>query len=271
MSSERSSWWDALHPPQDTWIEGRLGHLVLQLYRHGNEWQLRHTHAAERLDEGSWREGLSEAIPESSLPSRFLFREDTDDLCLQPALADRPVIAKPRSQVTVPGRNAATVYVGTPVWVQLRDEHDSELLAEFSTERLSRTWFGPSPTSGEICYATATAARLSLDDLPSLPDYALTTVHLRNRSSLALRFSHIKLPVASLGIYRTENGLHVTEPVTMIQTDDQLTEVEIEPEGPHTSLPQVGRPRQPMQSRSLIQATLQLSTETVERLWLGWD
>lgn len=235
---------------------GRIGHLVLELQRQGAEWQLRHSYAPERVLESTWTQATAESAPgkEDALPSRFLFREPAGHLELRPALADQPVIAKPRAEVTVPARNEAVVYVGTPLWVQLREEKHPDLLAEFCIERLSHTWFGKNTTSGEICYATATSARLRLENVPSLPDYAVTTLHLRNDSSKPLRFTHIKLPVATLAIYRNTAGLHITEAVTMVQTEAEMTRVTVEKAGPHTKLPLVGPARAPDTPSSLIRA-----------------
>ncbi len=251
-----TAWWQTKNPPEGAWIEGRIGHLVLALLRHGNEWNLEHRYSDTRITEISWSERHTTASDPN--PSRFLFETATGGMELRPALADLPVIARPRAEITVPARNTTRVFIGTPLWVQLREETQAALMAEFCTEQLSQTWFGPKVSEGELCYSTATAARLHFENLPELPDYAVTTVQLRNESSEPLRFNQIKLPVRALSVFRDRNGLHVTEPVAMTQPSEGPTEVSIDREAPLADWERVGAPRDPGESNLLTQTLTSL-------------
>ena len=255
-TSEPSSdvdWWDPRRPSEGVWIRGRVGHLQLWLMRRGSEWLVHADWTGERAATAVWEE-LSSA-PDMEAPSRFLFRNAADGLELRPALADRPIIARPRSEVTIPGGNDTTVYIGTPIWVQLREENDSDLLAEFPAERLSLSWFGRNTMDGEVCYATKTSARLDLENLPQLADFALTQVRIRNRTLHPLRFTHIKLPVRSLSIYRAGDGHFVTESVVLEQKDDSLASIEVaDLTGASSTWTPAGDRREPLASGSLIKA-----------------
>ncbi|MEM9409312.1 MAG: hypothetical protein AAGA81_25005 [Acidobacteriota bacterium] len=221
-------WWESLQPDSRVWRQGRLGHLVLSVQREGPEWMVHSEHVPERNKIASWQELGTVSAETLAGAGRFLFDGPAEALELRPALADRPVIARPRNPITVPIGHRATVYVGTPLWVQLLQSGHREVLAEVSAERLSLTWFGETMKVGEVCYSTATSARLHLENFPPLPDYAITRVTLRNDGAAPLRFTQIKLPVATLSLLRNEAGQHFTEPVRMTQTDGGMTKIDVQ-------------------------------------------
>ena len=103
MSNERqnSGWWNPLHPAAGTWLRGRLGHLAITLGRRGPEWLVSHEYE-ERVENSSWAEQVADSEEELEGAVRYVFEKSADSLELRPALADRPVIARPRTQVTVP-------------------------------------------------------------------------------------------------------------------------------------------------------------------------
>lgn len=233
---------------------------MLSVQRDGSEWLVHNEHLDERSDRASWTE-LSEDEPElSEKAERFLFDGPAEALELRPALADRPVIARPRSPITVPNGHNATVYIGTPLWVQLLQSGHSEVLAEFSAERLSLTWFGQSTRVGEVCYSTSTSARLNLDNFAGVPSYAITRVSLLNEGSEPLRFKQVKLPLANLSLLRDESGQHFTEPVSMTQTPSGLTEISsqevTEDDDLFRGLARVGEPRAPANERNLVETAI---------------
>ena len=231
---------------------GRIGHLQLWLMRRGSEWLVHADWNDERVIRPSWEN--QPGAPEDVSPARYLFRDAADALELRPALADRPVIARPRSEVTIPGGNDTTVFIGTPIWVQLREENDRDLLAEFPAERLSLSWFGENTMNGEVCYSTKTSARMALENIPQLVDYALTEVRIRNRTPKPLRFTHIKLPVRSLAVYRGPDGHFVTESVILEQKDDSLASIDVVPLGAGSTWQEAGERREPPTTGSLIKA-----------------
>ncbi len=247
------TWWKPLHPPDGACLLGRMGHLELTLMRNGSEWLIHTDWAEERVDTPSW-EDLPTPASRLEDAARFLFRDSADALELRPVLADRPVIAKPRTEVTIPGDNDTVVYIGTPLWVQLREQHDNDLLVEYPLERLSRTWFGRNAMDGDVCYSTQTWARLALENFPFLPDYAMTRVRIRNHTKRPLSFTHIRLPVVSLSIYRDADDRFVTEPITLEQKDDGLAAIEVDPLPRDSKHEQVGDRRQPLPSGSLMKA-----------------
>lgn len=255
-----ADWWRALHPEDPRWLQGSLGHLVLSVQRDGSEWLVHSEHLDDRSDRASWVE-LSEDEPDLAEGAvRFLFDGPADALELRPTLADRPVIAKPKSPIIVPHGQNVTVYIGTPLWVQLLQSGRPEVLAEFSAERLSLTWFGVSTRVGEVCYSTSTSAHLNLENFPAVPSYAITRVSLLNEGSEPLRFKQVKLPLATLSLLTDDRGQHFTEPVSMTQTPGGLTQIARQPidaDDPlFRDLTRVGEPRIPVHDRNLVETAI---------------
>jgi hypothetical protein len=89
------------------------------------------------------------------------------------------------------------------------------LLDELPSLRPSETWFGPSTTEGELCYATRTAGRLHLETLPVLRYRAITRILIRNRAHDALLVERIQLPVQYLSLFQAPNDLLWTQAVTL--------------------------------------------------------
>ena len=198
--------------------------------------------------------GLGDAHLESL--ERHVFRETEPRLRLSPALADRPVVTSPEMPLYVLPGEAATLFVGSPLWVCILVHESRQAIGEFPIRRPSDTWFGPSTREGEICYATRSQAALDPDDLPLLPRRAVTPVRIRNLASSALRIERLKLPVPSLALYETESERLWTDSVTMTRdADGEMARLEID--GPPSDVGitrRIQAPRQRPEKAALIRA-----------------
>jgi hypothetical protein len=205
-----------------------IGPLALVIARTEQEWKLAHRWTGwEDVDPGwSTTEGLEFPEDEEWEVVRHVFSVTGSSLVLAPALADRPVVTSPRVPVFVAPRERTTLFVSSPLWLQVRGE--GQMLLEVPIRRLSDTWFGSSTREGEICYATKTRAALHVDNLDLLARRAVTPVRLKNRSSTALHVERLKLPVPLLSLFGSGDGTLWTEAVTMSREDsDELAEVEL--------------------------------------------
>lgn len=158
-------------------------------------------------------------IADKVVAHRFSFERSPASLTLLPTLADRPMIVKPESPFFVPSGESVTLYVSTPTWVILQFGKPPQRLLEFPSFQPSDTWFGPSTREGELCYASRTAGRLTLAEIPVRPHRAVTPIRIQNRATDALFLDRVKVPVMYLSVYHgtSEDGsVHLwTEPVTL--------------------------------------------------------
>ncbi len=138
---------------------------------------------------------------------RFAFRSPPPKLVLEPRLADRAVIVRPADPLTVPAGESVLLFVSTPLWTQVATAGPRHELIEAPCYRPSDTWFGPSTREGELAYASRTAARLELNELPARPHRAITPVRVANRSDAPLSLDRIRVPVEHLPLFGGPRGL----------------------------------------------------------------
>ena len=187
-SAKPKNWWGGIELARGDSATWTIGDLTLQVARADSEWRVgwaRPGHVDSESGSWSMELGLGDAHLESL--ERHVFRETEPQLCLSPALADRPVVTSPEMPLYVLPGEAATLFVGSPLWICILVHESRQAIGEFPIRRPSDTWFGPSTREGEICYATRSQAALDPDNLPLLPRRAVTPVRIRNLASSALR------------------------------------------------------------------------------------
>lgn len=235
----RRAWWGEERVELGDLRRWRVGPASVWAERQEREWRVwRHQ------DEDFLAAGFEVAAPASidEIPAgatmhRYGFERTPPLVSLVPALADRPMIVKPESPFSVPSGESATLFVGTPTWIAVRFGSPPQPLLEFPSFRPSDTWFGPSTREGELCYATRTAARLDLTDMPVRANRAITPVRIRNRASDALLVERLKVPVMYLSLFHGPHAksdvLLWTEPLTLArETSGDLAELQIERAAP---------------------------------------
>lgn len=222
-TSAKRVWWGDAPLEVGELRRWRIGPTTVWAERLEHEWRLWHEQQDDFLanDLEVAQPAVHEEIPESAKMHRFSFERSVAKLALLPMLADRPMIVKPESPFSVPSGESITLYVSTPTWVTLQFGSPPQRLLEFPSFRPSDTWFGPSTREGELCYASRTAGRLTLAEIPVRPHRAVTPIRIRNRASDALFLERVKVPVMYLSVYRgteRDDDVHLwTEPVTLVR------------------------------------------------------
>ena len=143
--------------------------------------------------------------------ARYSFEATEASLEVRPALADRPVVVRPEEPLFVLSGETVTLFVSTPLWLQVFAGDDAQLLTEIPSYRPSDSWFGPNTREGEICYATATLGRVRLESVPRRLHRAITPVVIRNRSGESLPIDRIRIPVTYLSLFEDRSGYLWTE------------------------------------------------------------
>jgi hypothetical protein len=143
------------------------------------------------------------------------FPSSLESLSLLPKLADRPMVAKINRPLYLPSGQGIKMIIGTPVWIRFQQAEDQ--LIELSTVRLSDTWFGPDTQHGELCYASETQARFTLDGVQTSPWKAFTPVQLLNSGEDGIHIERINIPVPNLTLYQGGSRFW-TSPVRVTRT-----------------------------------------------------
>ena len=135
-------------------------------------------------------------------------------------MADRSVIARPRTTLSVPPGERARVFVSSPLWVAIIAGSGRTVLRELPAKRLSETWFGGTTLEGELAYALKTSARTQRSEMATAPYRLLTPVVIENRAGDTLLVERLNLPVPFLTIYATEEGEHWSPEVRMVRSEE---------------------------------------------------
>lgn len=217
-------WWGDFDIPLGQSGHWHIGPLDLWLTHLAGEWRIGHRLGEEPLANDVRLEiPLAGPVPDTDVIwQRFGFRSEPDRVTVRPALADRPVVVKPDMPLALPGGEALTLYMSSPVWIQLWHAEDAARpLLELPSWRLSDTWFGPSTRTGELCYGSRSRARLQLGEVEVLWARAITAVTIVNRRHDSRPLNAVKLPIPWLGLHVDNRGRFWTE----------VVEVEIPAEG----------------------------------------
>jgi hypothetical protein len=260
-------WWQPQTLLNDQSCKIRLGPLLIFLQRKSGEWWL----ATERQDLASQHQLEAELLPQwpsQRLASRFVFGQEPLQFCLNPMLADRPVVVKTQPSVYVPPAEQVTFYISSPVSIAIELKQPDIVLQEVRTQRLSDTWFGPNTQTGELCYADKTHARHSKDDLMPRVHKAITPVTVKNNSGRMMSIEKLSLPVPYLSLYGLTDGSLWTDQVQINHQDEaELSRIHISktiPAGTEgTEL--LAKPRLQLEKHGLFRAFSGLFSQTVNR------
>lgn len=206
-------WWGGFEFRAGSGRAWDMAGLRLAIRREPQEWQfhLRRT-AAQSEDNHGWRQddgpdgGPGDDTDPGAARCRFVFERTTPWLQLLPRLADRSVVVRPVTPLFVPAGQETTFYVTTPLWVAAYAEGVEQPLIDIPVVIPRDTWFGPSPSRGEVGYATQVTGRTALAQLLPRPFRAVTPVHIANHGASAMPVERINIPAPFLPVYGAESG-----------------------------------------------------------------
>jgi hypothetical protein len=250
-SADPTPWWGAVSLDLNAGGEWHVGPTTLWVHRSSRDWRVvvRPSTDPVAADPMAQRSGVTvpvgdealDAVLEATTDDLTTFRlgvQDTNEsVALRPALADRPVVARPEHALSVLPDEKVTLYLSTPLWVRVELVESGRRLVEVPSHRMSDTWFGPSTREGTLCYATRTAGRLHRDRLPRRLHRALTPLTVRNQTAEPLALERVQLPAPHLSLYETDAAALWTDPVTMThRTKGEGAAVQVR-EGPPAAHP----------------------------------
>lgn len=164
----------------------QTGPFRLWAHRSAREWKVASAQGRDPFERSLLVEVPSDRRepPQGSKLRRIGYQTTPEELIVKPVLADRPVVVTPEEPFHVPPDEKITVFISTPVWVEVSLGDSSVPVLDEPTHRPTDTWFGQSPMKGELSYATRTAARMNLDNVPSRPHRVISVVDIKNRAKI---------------------------------------------------------------------------------------
>tara|TARA_R110002049_G_scaffold187514_4_gene355775 strand:- start:905 stop:1723 length:819 start_codon:yes stop_codon:yes gene_type:complete len=226
MSEEHKNilkWWGQFEVPLDTAAIWKIETLNFAIHHVDKEWQISHRRESEGgtlPSEVGFSRELFDPLDYTNT-TRYIFRKSSPVIEIKPQLADRTVVTRPAMPINLAPGEEVTLYVSTPLWVQFDISGKREsTLDELAIHRPSDTWFGPSTREGELCYASQTSGRTSLERLPVRASRAITPLIIINKALDKLLIERVALPVPLLSLFATPEGVLWTQSATLIRDDD---------------------------------------------------
>lgn len=236
-AGSRDAWWGETGLEAGRTGRWAIGPLVVWVHRASREWWLCwRSDPGEESAAADWDVELGATWPddEELEAARYVFRESAGSVHLAPRAADRPVVVSPRTPLFVPSGEEVTLFVSSPIWVEVAVGRGPTVLRELPTSRPSDTWVG-TVREGEPCYALKTSARLDPGELPPVPHRAFTALLIRNAAAEALHLDKVILPVPLLSLWVGPGGALWTEGVTMTRREaTEMASLEVQRGAPAT-------------------------------------
>lgn len=217
-------------------MELAIGTLRASILRSAMEWVVQYRYDQDRYVRKS---------TEATTRLRYVFADTTQNLLVNPATADRNVVAHPVDPVGIPAHERATLYVSSPLWLRASLPDKSLVLADLPVQIMSDTWFGANTREGEMCYSNETQARLTVAALSGRPERLITPVTVVNAGEDTLSIDRVSLPLPLLSIYRGPESFWTQELVITREQSLATARVEFEPRAPAhlQDTPRVAEPR----------------------------
>lgn len=229
----RSPWWGPVTLDLDQTGRWNVGPCTLWLHRSDREWRLAEHHAEDPMAADSritlpaiddeWAAVSDPEAPDAAsyTVTRFGFQQTTDAVDIQPMLGDRPFVVRPENTILVAPGERLTLYVSTPLWIQLTlYGAASPLQHDLPVLRPSDTWFGANTREGTLCYAARTAGRLRLENLLQRMHRAVTPIAVHNQATDTLHIERVQIPVQHLALYASVHHFLWTQSIALDRRED---------------------------------------------------
>ncbi len=247
--TQTNHWWGTSVLDVGESLERVIGPLRLVVERSAREWRIA-TPGPDADDAGA-RADAAGAV------ERYVVGDVGGALRVSPLVADRQVVTEPVTPIHVAPGGRITLYVSTPLWYVIEVGEPPVRLRDAYIVRASDTWFGPSTREGELCYASRTAGRLELADLPLRAERAVTAVTISNETGVVLPLQRISLPAPNLALYADTDGMLWTQDLLFDNREEaELADVILadEPPADVPSATRVSEPRVRTRGRRLFKA-----------------
>jgi hypothetical protein len=219
-------WWGeftfALHE-QKCWS---VGERSILLKRKATEWNVWNIENIEEEGDILVSDGANVNLESSVGIGRFLENSTAEKIKVYPSLADRTVIARPSSPLTILAGEKVQLFISTPIWFCAETLPGGKPLVDLPFWRPSDSWFGSSMIDGQLCYAKYTSAKTKLEELDLHPHRATTSIMVINSGEKSLVINRMNVPVNYLYLYSDNENQLWTSRIT-IEIENEFADVEL--------------------------------------------
>jgi hypothetical protein len=211
-----AKWWGDVAFELNEAKSWRIAGRQIVVQRKEREWLIWNDETKEESFDSLQLETFSDFDSLVDVPlQRFLVEETQNLLTVTPALADRSVIVRPSSVLTLLPGEKTQLYVSSPLWLKFATQGVNLPLCEIPFWLPSDSWFGLSTMVGELCYAKYTDAKVSFANIEKRSHRAITTINISNEHEEPLTIQRISLPTPFLDLYANKNNQFWTDTVCL--------------------------------------------------------
>jgi len=192
-------WWGDIEFALDEVKTWRIGEREIRVQRKEKEWLVWDLRTKHESDDSLLLETTVE--PEQAPLHRHLMNASESVLKIEPTLADRSMIVRPSSPLSVLPGESTELFVSTPLWLRAITYRKQSTIIDLPFWLPSDSWFGTSTMHGELCYAKYTDAKVQLANITPRSHRAITTVSIANEHHEPFIVQRINLPVNLLDTY----------------------------------------------------------------------
>jgi hypothetical protein len=248
-----NAWWGTFPMAPGTARRWRIGPLTLTVDRLATEWRVVTKREGDPLDTTvtSASVDVDGQVPAGADAIRIA-DDRAEALTLRPMLADLAIVSRPEAPFLIPPGRSSTIFVGTPLWLQIVVDNRPMLDLPIAVPR--RTWFGDRE-SGQLAYSSRTFAATRLEELVPRPHRARSAVTLSNKGSDDLPLKRLLIPTGQLTLSVGDEGHLWTEDLNLVRSDGELAALELTPRpttNNHGSASRLCPPRQPAPRSALV-------------------
>lgn len=203
-----------------------VGQRAILIKRKATEWNIWNIENQEEDQDIVVSAGEKFALESDADIGRFLEKASSDKIKVFPKLADRSVIARPSSPLTILAGEKVQLFISTPIWFYAETFPSAKCLVDLPFWRPSDSWFGSSTIDGQLCYAKYTSAKTKLEELDLHPHRATTSITVINSHNKELIINRINVPVNYLHLYSDDKNQLWTSGIT-IERNNESDDIEL--------------------------------------------
>lgn len=217
-----NKWWGDIEFELNEVKSWRIGSRQIIVQRKTQEWLVWNDTTTEESNSQIQLETIPE--PDSLLDAplqRFLLNNTEPKLIVRPALADRSVIARPGTKLSILPGETVDLYVSTPLWLSCLSHSTKVPLVDLPFWLPSDSWFGLSTMVGELCYAKYTDAKATLENITKRSHRAISKVCITNDNAEPLKVQSINLPIPFLNLYADSDNQFWTDTLHLTHSESK--------------------------------------------------
>ena len=203
-----------------------VGERAILIKRKATEWNAWNIESKAEEHDILVSDGANINLDDTKVIGRFLEKTTSEKIKVAPLLADRTVIARPSSPLTILAGEKIQLFISTPIWFYAETFPSGKCLVDLPFWRPSDSWFGSSTIDGQLCYAKFTTAKTKLEELELHPHRATTPIMLINSHDKALTINRINVPVNYLNLYSDDKNQLWTSGIS-IEIENESADVEL--------------------------------------------